>query len=235
MKETKKFISKEISKEELLNAIEKGILTFEASSKDGRIVAMIGQYWFYFDPENDRTSLENYLKAYSKNKIVERVYEAVREFSDKDLDYCRCFIREMLDSSITAPKNKRDIAIDVEADKEENTYTCETCNVINRIVGDYGQTEFCPKCGQKVRIQSMSNYEKYQLEWLIEHEHSIEELIANLDAYAARRKEVLPDNEENIAEIFKNWTDECGFKGQLWRPRSRFRDSEYHKGQTKLL
>ena len=62
----------------------------------------------------------------------------------------------------------------------------------------------------------MTEYQKYQLEWMIAHDHSIEELIQELTElqYAD------PDDSDRISttvsELFSEWEADCGFGSEIW-------------------
>ena len=66
----------------------------------------------------------------------------------------------------------------------------------------------------------MSEYEKYQLQWMIDHGHSIAELIDELD----RVQMDWSDGCESVPDIFKAWEAEIGFGGEIWACKPEFED-----------
>lgn len=62
----------------------------------------------------------------------------------------------------------------------------------------------------------MSDYEKFQLQWMIDHEHSLRELMEELER-------VQYDDHENdvrmstpITELFAEWEADRGFGSEIW-------------------
>ena len=66
----------------------------------------------------------------------------------------------------------------------------------------------------------MSEYEKYQLQWMVDHGHSIAELIDELD----RVQMDWSDECESVSEIFKAWETDVGFSGEIWACKPEFDD-----------
>lgn len=56
---------------------------------------------------------------------------------------------------------------------------------------------------------SMSDYERYQLEWMIEHGHSLKEVIEGIS-------EIDPDGLDSLEDRFALWEADRGFNGELW-------------------
>ena len=71
----------------------------------------------------------------------------------------------------------------------------------------------------------MKAYDKYILNWMLTHNHSLEELIAKLD-------ERLEENIENeidcnsVRELFSQWEFDEGFDGELWATYGEWIDCE---------
>lgn len=60
----------------------------------------------------------------------------------------------------------------------------------------------------------MKNYEKYMLNWMIEHGYTIYDLINKLDEQKALYDEA---NEEfSIWDLFNEWEFNEGFNGEIW-------------------
>ena len=70
----------------------------------------------------------------------------------------------------------------------------------------------------------MTIYEQYQLQWMIEHGHSLHDLISELD-------KIQRDEDGNIAsvpvsELFKRWKADSGFGSAIWACKEEWLDSE---------
>lgn len=61
----------------------------------------------------------------------------------------------------------------------------------------------------------MKNYNKYQLEWMINHGYTLENLIQQLDEM---REMYEADGIEDytIADLFAEWEFNTGFNGEIW-------------------
>lgn len=66
----------------------------------------------------------------------------------------------------------------------------------------------------------MTNYQKYQLQWMIDHDHSIQELVRELDS---AREDFHP--QESLMEVFDEWEMNTGFMGQIWVCEEEWEDS----------
>ena len=58
----------------------------------------------------------------------------------------------------------------------------------------------------------MGEYEKYRLNWMIEHGHTLPELIRQL----SRLRDECDDVGLTVEEVWEMWEDEYGFAGELW-------------------
>lgn len=67
----------------------------------------------------------------------------------------------------------------------------------------------------------MTDYQKYQLQWMMDHEISLEELIQEIEA---ARQEFHPETPLN--EIFPEWENNTGFSGQIWACENEWEDCE---------
>ena len=61
----------------------------------------------------------------------------------------------------------------------------------------------------------MTEYEKYQLEWLRSHGHSIRELIEELESYI-NEADMYVDNKVHLIEAFNDWENEIGFSSEIY-------------------
>lgn len=64
-------------------------------------------------------------------------------------------------------------------------------------------------------------YEKYQLDWMIAHGHSITELMKELELM---RQE---DPERGLLSLFEDWEYGYGFGGEVWACYDEFLETEY--------
>lgn len=62
----------------------------------------------------------------------------------------------------------------------------------------------------------------YQLKWMINHNHSIDELISELDICQAD----WADGNEKISDIYKAWVNEIGFGSEIWACEQEWLDCE---------
>ena len=64
-------------------------------------------------------------------------------------------------------------------------------------------------------MNTFDSYDKYQLRWLINHEHSLFDLIKEVSRYA---EEYEGDDKDklSIVDYFKMWEMEQGFNGELY-------------------
>lgn len=61
----------------------------------------------------------------------------------------------------------------------------------------------------------MGDYERYQLSWMIEHGHSIKDLIDGLN-------QVDLDGLDDMNDVFELWAENYGFKGEVFLSREEF-------------
>lgn len=67
-------------------------------------------------------------------------------------------------------------------------------------------------------------YENYKLWWMLNHSHSLEELVDELEL-----EEEEEGYEENvsISSVFSDWEYGFGFKGEIWACYEEFLENEY--------
>lgn len=71
-------------------------------------------------------------------------------------------------------------------------------------------------------------YQMYQLDWLIQHGHSLEELIDEINQWredAIKSGDAQPD--VSIKTVFENWLEESAFGGECFACFEEFLESEY--------
>ena len=67
----------------------------------------------------------------------------------------------------------------------------------------------------------MTPYQKYQMQWMIDHEKSIQDLILALDTHRLDC-----DPTDDLVEVFWSWENDAGFNGELWASYNEWRDCE---------
>lgn len=69
----------------------------------------------------------------------------------------------------------------------------------------------------------MTAYEQYQLQWMIDHGHSLKNLMDELTEY---QQEAIDCPAAPISDIFADWVKDSGFRGDLWACEQEWRDCE---------
>ena len=72
----------------------------------------------------------------------------------------------------------------------------------------------------------MTNYEKYQIQWLIDHNHSLTELIQELADYINQEFWLSSDPKINLSKAFKDWESNIGFKSEIYACEEEYYDAE---------
>lgn len=62
----------------------------------------------------------------------------------------------------------------------------------------------------------MSNYEKYQLQWMINHDYSINRLIKELENMQYKDPEDKERMSTPISQLFEEWEKDIGFDSEIW-------------------
>ena len=70
----------------------------------------------------------------------------------------------------------------------------------------------------------MTAYQKYQLQWMIDHDKSIDDLMYAMTAYQ------VDGCEGTVAEIFDEWEFSSGFGGEIWACLGEWQDCEEVNG-----
>ena len=66
----------------------------------------------------------------------------------------------------------------------------------------------------------MTNYEKFQLQWMIDHNYSLSDLMKELKNYQ------YDDPDDSITELFKNWEQDRGFGSEIWPCEAEYEECE---------
>lgn len=69
----------------------------------------------------------------------------------------------------------------------------------------------------------MTIYEKYKLQWLIDHNYSINDLIQELEDYINQESS---DIKINLSKAFEEWESNIGFKSEIYVCEEEFNDAE---------
>ncbi len=75
----------------------------------------------------------------------------------------------------------------------------------------------------------MTDYEKYQLKWMIDHGYSLKDLMNELSSFQYE----YPEDTERIAtpidQLFAEWEADVGFGSEIWACKEEWRDCEMVK------
>ena len=65
----------------------------------------------------------------------------------------------------------------------------------------------------------MSEYERYQLQWMIAHDHSLQDLIVELTEMQFSDPEDDDRISTPVSELFDEWVADVGFGSEIWAAR----------------
>lgn len=69
-------------------------------------------------------------------------------------------------------------------------------------------------------------YEKYQLDWMLRHGYSLQDLMQELHEYQCGS-----EDSKIVPAIFNDWQKDSGFHGELWACFDEFCETEYRDSQ----
>lgn len=69
----------------------------------------------------------------------------------------------------------------------------------------------------------MTPYQKYKLQWLIDHNYSLDDLIQELEDYINQESS---DIKINLSKAFEEWESDIGFKSEIYACEEEFNDAE---------
>ena len=72
----------------------------------------------------------------------------------------------------------------------------------------------------------MTKYQEYQLQWMIDHGHSLQDLIAELTQLQYADPEDSDRISMSVAELFDEWESDCGFGSEIWACEAEWRGYE---------
>lgn len=70
-------------------------------------------------------------------------------------------------------------------------------------------------------MKKLSDYERYQLEWMISHGYSILDLIKELESYFDAET-YLEKEKINLQQAFNDWELDSGFNGSIYACEEEF-------------
>lgn len=70
----------------------------------------------------------------------------------------------------------------------------------------------------------MTAYQKYQLQWMIDHDHSLDEMISEMLAMQTDGDKVVFDGD--VADLFSEWEYSSGFGGEIWACLNEWKECE---------
>ena len=72
----------------------------------------------------------------------------------------------------------------------------------------------------------MSDYEKFQLQWMIDHGHSLRELMEELQSLQYDDPEDSDQISTPITELFERWEQDRGFGSEIWPCEAEYESRE---------
>ncbi len=72
----------------------------------------------------------------------------------------------------------------------------------------------------------MSDYEKFQLQWMIDHGHSLRELMEELQSMQYDDPEDSDRISTPISELFEEWDKDRGFGSEIWPCEAEYESCE---------
>lgn len=75
----------------------------------------------------------------------------------------------------------------------------------------------------------MTDYQKYQLQWMIDHGYSIQDLVRELRDYQYSDPEDSDHISAPIDELFSEWELDVGFGSEIWACEEEWKSVENYK------
>lgn len=69
----------------------------------------------------------------------------------------------------------------------------------------------------------MTSYQKYKLQWLIDHNYSLDDLIQELEDYINQESSNI---KINLSKVFEEWESDIGFNSEIYACEEEFNDAE---------
>ena len=73
---------------------------------------------------------------------------------------------------------------------------------------------------------NMSDYEKFQLQWMLDHGHSLRELMEELQSLQYDDPEDSDRISTPIQELFQEWEQDRGFGSEIWPCEAEWTECE---------
>ena len=73
----------------------------------------------------------------------------------------------------------------------------------------------------------MTEYQKYQLEWMLVHGYSLQDLVSALTMYQYDDPEDSDRISTPIDELFDEWEQDVGFGSEIWACEDEWRECEF--------
>ena len=70
----------------------------------------------------------------------------------------------------------------------------------------------------------MTDYQKYQLQWMIDHDHPLDEMVSEMLAMQTDGEKIVFDGD--VADLFSEWEYSNGFCGEIWACKKEWQDAE---------
>ena len=70
----------------------------------------------------------------------------------------------------------------------------------------------------------MTEYQKYQLQWMIDHGHSLDEMISEMLAMQTDGDKIVFVGD--VADLFSEWEYSSGFGGEIWACKAEWKECE---------
>ena len=78
----------------------------------------------------------------------------------------------------------------------------------------------------------MTEYQKYQLRWMIDHDHSLDEMVSEMLAMQTDGDKVVFDGD--VADLFSEWEYTNGFGGEIWACEAEWKECEAQEDPPEL-
>lgn len=64
---------------------------------------------------------------------------------------------------------------------------------------------------EKETSESFRTFERFKLQWMLDHGHTLQELFCGMDALSRDYEDL-----KSIQELFIEWEQNCGFGSEIW-------------------
>lgn len=81
----------------------------------------------------------------------------------------------------------------------------------------------------------MTDYQKYKLQWMIDHGYSLEDLISELTRLQYDDPEDSDRISSPVSELFDEWEEDCGFGSEIWACEEEWQDCEGCNSDSEIV